>query len=142
MSGEVPVIGICFSEVSGVRLALDAERVHAIAEHAGKAAHGAQCVDVVEALELPPLPGHIQRRAVVLGAGREAPRVVLGERVDIGAVAPAELQCLPPLLAALELRPGIMGVIQRADGLWLMLDADRLLSRRAEMVGEKERDDG
>ena len=99
-------------------------------------------VDVVEALGLPHYPSGAPRRAAVLGAAAAAPRVVLGARVDVGAVAPTELQCLPPFIAALELRAGIMGVIQRPEGLWLMLDVDRLLAQRAATAEAKERDDG
>jgi len=133
MSAAASDIAICFSEVSGVRLALDAEQVHAIADVETAAGDDRPCIDLAVSLGLAPYPPDVRRRGAVLGEGPEAPLLLMGDRILVDAVDPAALQCLPALLAALEISAGIMGVIRRDEELWLMIDADRMIAlHRAE----------
>lgn len=67
-----------------------------------------------------------ERRVVRLGEGEDARSLLLGERVELGAVSEGDVLPAPAFLAGLGSRSGLLGFVRLSDTLYSLFDPARV----------------
>lgn len=126
---------LAFTWVGALPLALDGEH---IAEIEGETGDDAAAVDVFRILGVPCAHAREDRRAARMSHDGDR-WLLLGDRVELGAIDSRAVLLPPPLLAGLTPSRGLVGFVVRAGILFSLFDPLRLMSSSGFATASKDR---
>jgi len=124
MNADGPDLSLCFARLADVVIAFDATLIDHFVDGAEQPER--PDVDVAAALDIELETGELNRRVAILSTERGALSVALGDHLQLGSIADAQVRPLPRFVQGAEGRCALNGFVRHQGGFAFLVDVQRL----------------